>query len=196
MKVGIAVLILLILAFEVTAQESMFSITWDIGMPVGDTHDFVHDLSWRGAGLEYRKFVMPEVSVGFSWHWNTFFETTDRTFRIENGHVSGTQDRRIEASPILTSAYYHFQTMDDPNIRGYAGLGLGAYWISQRLDVGLLVFEEENWHFGMAPEVGVTVPTGWESHLLAAVRYNYAFEGSGSTAHAYWSFMLGLSYID
>jgi len=196
MKVGLAVLMLLILAFEVSGQDNMYSITWDIGMPVRDTHEFVHDLSWRGAGLEYRKFVMPEVSAGFSWHWNTFFETTGRTFRIENGHVSGTQDRRIQSSPLLTSLYYHFETMDDPNIRAYAGLGLDAYWISKRLDVGLLVFEEENWHFGMAPEVGVTVPVSWDSHLLAAVRYNYAFKGGASAAHAYWSFMLGLSYID
>jgi hypothetical protein len=196
MKAGLVILMLLILAFEVAAEDNMFSITWDIGMPVRETHDFVNDLSWRGAGLEFRKFVLPEFSVGFSWHWSTFFETTGRVFPIENGHVSGTQDRRVYASPILTHAYYHFQTMDDPDISSYVGLGLGAYWISKRFDIGVTVSEEENWHFGMAPEVGVTVPVGWDSHLLAAVRYNYAYKGGASTAHAYWAFMLGLSYLD
>jgi hypothetical protein len=86
--------------------------------------------------------------------------------------------------------------MDNPDITAYAGMGLGAYWISKRFDMGIWVSEEENWHFGLAPEAGVTVPVSFETHLLAGVRYNYAFKGGASTSHAYWSFMLGLSYID
>jgi hypothetical protein len=196
MKVILISIILLVLAFEAFAEDSMVSISWDIGIPVRDTHEFVHKVSWRGIGLEARKWYYPDVSLGLSWHWSTFFETTDRVFEIENGHVSGTQNRRIYSSPILAHAYYHFQTMDDPDITAYAGLGMGAYWISRRFEIGIWALDEANWHFGLAPEVGVTVPVTFDAHLLVGVRYNYAFKGGASSSHAYWTFMLGLSYVD
>jgi hypothetical protein len=51
-------------------------------------------------------------------------------------------------------------------------------------------FEEDNWHFALAPEIGWQLP--WESFLgYVGVRYHYAFKAGNFDAQQYFEFKIG-----
>ena len=56
------------------------------------------------------------------------------------------------------------------------------------------LFDDNNWHFGLAPEVGVTFPLGWRVAGFGMVRYNYAFSSGGTGAIQYWGINLGVAW--
>jgi outer membrane protein W len=64
-------------------------------------------------------------------------------------------------------------------LRPYIGLGAGAYYIKQRLEIGVMMLEVDNWHFGLMPEVGVLIPTESVIFIIRA-KYNYAFSAGKS----------------
>ena len=78
-------LVLLGLASAGQAQfmgDSYGAITYNMGLPMSDTKDFTDAYSWRGMGLEFRKFVKNTTSVGLSLGWNVFHDEV-------NGRMSG-----------------------------------------------------------------------------------------------------------
>jgi len=81
----------------------------------------------------------------------------------------------------------------------FLGLGIGTYWMKQTLDLGLYTAEETNWHFGLAPEVGVLMATKSGVGISLNARYNYPFAagdylGGGSASFAYWGIGIGIAY--
>jgi hypothetical protein len=71
------------------------------------------------------------------------------------------------------------------------GTGVGTYYIENRAELGLTSVTVNKWHFGIAPEVGVLVPSSRVGDGLLSVKYNYAFE-AGGVERAYWTFGVGL----
>ena len=63
----------------------------------------------------------------------------------------------------------------DGEMRPYVALHAGAYWVEQELDIGLYAYTLSNWHFGMAPEVGLTLPMHSEASVYVNARYHYLF---------------------
>ena len=66
--------------------------------------------------------------------------------------------------------------------------------------MGIYEVDENNWHFGFAPEVGLLIPVG-EIAIMANAKYNYALSagqplGSGTdNSHSYMSFNIGLVFM-
>jgi len=70
------------------------------------------------------------------------------------------------------------------------------YYIKQRLEIGLVAFESDNWHFGVAPEVGVIINFSREFTMIVNTKYNYAFSagealGGGDNQIDYWGINIG-----
>jgi hypothetical protein len=42
-------------------------------------------------------------------------------------------------------------------IRPYIGLNAGGFYMLQRFDIGIHSFQEDEWQWGIAPEIGVVV---------------------------------------
>jgi len=174
--------------------QSYSAITYNMGLPVGDTKDFVSPYSWRGMGLEFRKFNSSNTSIGFSLGWNVFHEETSETIEIGDGrgHVTGNQDRSINAFPIMVGFQYYLGP--EEGARPYVGLSGPGYYMIQRLEIGVFAFEDDGWNWGFAPEIGVLVPLQSEATLLLNVRYNYAFEGYGRGPYSYLGFNVGFAW--
>jgi hypothetical protein len=71
--------------------------------------------------------------------------------------------------------------------------------IEEKVAIGLFSLKDLRWHFGFAPEIGVTMPLGFNASLTASVKYNYAFGASrsfsgSSSAYSYLSISIGLGY--
>ena len=189
MRFATIVLIIFIMSAAGFSQ-GLVNFNYQITYPAGETSDYIDQVSFRGAGLEWRKYINNNISTGISLNWNVFNQVATELSEIEEGHVSGTQNRTINSFPLLATAHYYLGKRGQ--FRPYLGLGLGAYLIKQRLGIGIYTFEESNWHFGAAPEVGVQIPMGYESMLMVAVRYNYAFEAKGAQ-HSYFGLHIGIA---
>ncbi len=194
---------MLLFSISIFAQ-SMGSITYNMAIPSDKLNDYTGSTSWRGVALEGRWFTNKYISFGLSFGWNVFDERVSDPIHFESGNiggtVSGTQIRSVNALPILATAYYYTGKPRD-KFRFYLGTGAGMYYIKQRLEIGLVAFESDNWHFGLAPEAGVVIKLNREMALIVNGKYNYAFSsgeslsGDNSNTYAYWGINVGFAWL-
>jgi outer membrane protein W len=196
-------MLLLVLAGTATAQEEVTALNWHLGFPTGRMADFTNETSFSGFGFEFRKFVNREVSIGGSFSWNLWSELTDEVIPFGKGDVtgavSGTQIRYINAFPMYLNAHYYFAEKGS-DFRPYAGLNAGVNYIRQRLEIGVWAFDNDNWHFAMAPEFGFLLDVSREGTINASARYNYAFDsgktlgGKDDNSFTYWGVQIGFAW--
>ena len=42
------------------------TVTYQLAFPVGETHQYIHNVAWRGIGLDFGYFIRPTISIGFA----------------------------------------------------------------------------------------------------------------------------------
>ena len=199
MKKLLFIALSLMLVVNVFSQEMMSGLSYNMGLTTSGTRDFLKDYSWRGFGFEIRSFRGDNFSLGGSFSWNVFDEKTNEIIILDRGAVSGTQIRHLNTFPLMLNAHYYLGNPSSP-VRPYFGLNVGTYYILQRLEIGVLALESNNWHFGLAPEIGFMFPTYSGSIVFVNFRYNHAFKaGSGlaggeGKSWQYWGFNVGVSF--
>jgi hypothetical protein len=172
--------------------------TWNWSYPDGDLKDFIDNDSWVGLTFEGRKFINEQTSASLGFIWNEFYENTDRIIQLENGAISGDQYRDINAFPILLGFQRYFG--ESGRARPYLGLGAGAYYFDQLLDIGVFTYDETDWHFGIAPQAGILIPSrNRDTRFVVDFRYHYPFEGGQylggePRSFSYWTLGLGVSW--
>jgi outer membrane protein W len=207
MKTGAYMRILAIIAAVVTitasagAQKQLLSgITWNMGFTTGRMAQFTDETSFSGFGVEFRRFTNDNVSFGGSFSWNVWSELTGETITFNQGAVSGTQVRYVNSFPLMLNAHYHLGHKAD-DFRPFFGLNAGTYYILQRLEIGTLALDNDNWHFGLAPEAGFLMGISRGTYIIGTVRYNYAFDsgeslaGKDDNSYSYWGVNIGISWM-
>ena len=194
-KIIISALILATVA-TVRAQEfSMFDVSWNISIPMGDQSDFIESSSLRGFSMGGSKMITPYVGIGGTFSWEVFNEREAGTFTNSDGIViTGTQLRYFNVLPIMANVKYFMK--EDGSIRPYFGLGIGTIRGRKRTEMGIFVVEDNTWHFGLEPEVGLLVPlglSGWGANLSA--KFDYGVKSNDIT-YSYVGIKIGLSKID
>lgn len=195
MKYSYIMVFLVLLGAGISAQdEYVGGFTYNMGVPTEHTRDFVDNASFRGIGLDFKKYLRPQLSVGFSASWNVFYHRTRDILEVDNGHVSGTQLRYINAFPLLFTGHYYLETTG--RIKPYLGAGAGAYYILREFNIGIYAARTSRLHFGFAPEFGFMIASGGESAFTANVKYNFAFGSGGSDDYSYWGVNLGVAFTE
>jgi len=180
-------------------RQYVGTISYTTAQPSGDASDFANNFSWLGFTVEGDWFLRPNISAGFISGWQEIYkEQSGDSFTFSNGTVSGRTYRHIGSLPILARARYWTGTPGD-RAHAFAGLGLGTYWMKQTVDLGIYTADENHWHFGVAPEVGVLVKTGYDIGWTLNARYNYPIAAGDylagkSASWSYWGFGIGFSY--
>ena len=195
---NIFILIMILgLSANLFAQRGYGGITWNIASPAEETKDYIDEVSYRGFGIEFRTFLTNHISFGGQTGWNIMDQRIDGTIELENGAITGTQVRHLNAFPILLNLSFH---LGSPRaaIRPYVGLNAGTYFIIQRFELGINALEQNNWHLGVAPEAGILFPTDYLT-VVTSLKYNRAFEaGTSITGEAkgydYWGFNIGFLF--
>ncbi len=191
-------ILILIITASVSAQ-SLGNMTYNMSFPTGNLSDFIDKTSFKGFGIEGRWFQSRNLSLGLSFAWTVFDQRVSDPIQIVqdgvSATVSGTQIRVVNSLPILATAHYYVGKRRD-KFRFYFGTGVGMYYIKQRLEIGLVAFESDNWHFGVAPEVGVIINFSREFTMIVNTKYNYAFSagealGGGDNQIDYWGINIG-----
>ncbi len=198
MRTILAVFLVLVLCSgAVKADDAIGVVTYDVSFPYGDMKDYISETSWRGFGLEGRWLVSPNFSLGLAWHWNTLSEKTSEMIEITNGHVTGNQFRLLYGSPIMATVFWYPKSpLDNPGFMPYFGLGAGTIYVKKRLEIGVVAFNESNWHLGLTPEAGIMIPVGYYTNFIAGARFNYAFESGDAPSYQWWTLSLGFAWTN
>lgn len=185
-------LMLLLAVPGARGQSALTSLSWDPSFPAGQTKDFIDKASWRSFGMDVKGFLTPRFTMGASFDWRLLNEVTDKIIEIEDGHASGAQTRRVYAIPLLLTSHYYFGSFKDyPNFIPYVGGGAGAYWIEEKLEIGVYTLQEKAWNFGLCVEIGTLFQFSY-GYALVRLKYNYAFESEDVDPVSWWSVGIGL----
>ncbi|MGH7306593.1 MAG: hypothetical protein ACRELZ_25205 [Candidatus Rokuibacteriota bacterium] len=159
------------------AETNMAGVTYNYSFPAVDIDKYVGADSWYGFTVDFRRRMTgnPNTLVGISSGWHVFYDTVNQVIELDNVAISGDQYRSFNVIPILANATRLLGK--DGETRPYVALHAGAYWIEQELDIGLYAYTKSNWHFGMAPEVGVTFPVRTDGSVYFNARYHYPLSG-------------------
>ena len=194
MKKIYAILLVMSLSFPSFAQDYISTLSYNMGMAVdgSDMAEFIDDVSYKGFSMGSRQYLSRFSSVGFEVGWNVFDKKEYGTFDQDNITATGTQIRYINAFPIMLN--YHLYMGNRRGIRIYFGAGAGTYYIEQRQQLGLFAVTTSNWHWGLAPEVGILIPMGRTTSLNVSAKYNYAFEAGDSIQYQYIGLNIGFAF--
>ncbi|HEX3158843.1 MAG TPA: hypothetical protein VHQ45_10030 [Gemmatimonadaceae bacterium] len=183
------------------AQQYLGSLTYNLGIPTGDTQDFTDNESWLGFTFEGQWLVRPNVSAGLLLGWNEFYHRTDTTLPLENGAISGGQYRHLNIFPMLVGGKYYINggASIGTTIAPYVGVSAGTYYVRQLFDIGTVEFTDTGWLFGVAPELGILVPVRAGSVAVLNARYNLPFSsgsflGDESQSFQYWTISVGVGF--
>lgn len=194
-KIFLTALFVVTMSFGSFAQGGgIWNFQWVIGVPMGETSDFLSQASVRGFGVEGRGFVTDNLTVGGRIGWQTFYQNFDFvTIETEDFTISGYQRKYVNAIPITIGAHYYFGRA---RVLPYAGVGVGPYYVETRDYMGIYYVEEKNWHFGVAPELGVVIPFGdSNSGINFAAKYQYAAKTKDAQSVSWLEFDIGISYV-
>jgi hypothetical protein len=174
------------------------SVVYQFGIPIGNTHDYISDVEWRGVGVDLGWMVKPSFSIGLALGWNVFYENTTTVITYLPGNktpgfaISGNQDRSFNFFPLLADFRYLHRLKN--GVRPFIGVGIGAYITTQYLGIGLSSFSETACQFGVAPELGVIIPVEGGAAVQLSARYNMAFAGGGVDFQQWLGLSLGVAW--
>ena len=176
-------------------QDQWFGITYGAALSSGDTGDFIDRTSWRNFAFEWAYFTRPELAWGFTAAWTVFDQRLDdATASFEGVDIHGTQWRYVNAFPLLVTARYFVTGREfDNDFDIFIGAGAGTIYAENRVEVGTFAVTDNNWHFALAPEAGLTYPIRRDFVGYLQARYNYGFS-SGGTDQQFWNFNVGLAW--
>ena len=152
-------------------------LNYNFGVPLGDSKEYVPNVSFIGAELNLKRFVKPNLSLSLSFGWNVFFKETTELLSLPNADISGKQNRYINTIPLLAGGQLYFK--GSQGITPYIGANLGALFLSRRLSIGVYDLTERSWHFLVQPELGLVFNISHYSDVAFGLTYNYA---TGSTS--------------
>jgi hypothetical protein len=149
----------------------LVGVSYQFSIPIGETYNYTHPVSWRGIGLDVASFVRKDLAVGLAFGWNVFFENTTSTVNIRGTDITGNQDRTLNVWPVLANARWFPKISSNRDIQPYIGANV----------------------VGLAPEIGVFIQNPVGAVFLNA-RYNMAFAAGGVPFQQFLSINLGYAW--
>lgn len=186
------IVLLASLAANGALAQSYASATYSINFPLGKTADFISKPSFRGATFDYRYEVTPQVLVGLSVGWYTFYQDEaydSYTSKDESITATGKQFRYMNSVPLLFVADYYFGEED---LKPFIGLGLGTTYNRVDLDMGMFSIQSDPWQFSIAPEAGLTYKIANGTSALVSARYNVSFASGDLDTQSYIGLNVGI----
>lgn len=180
----ILIIAICLLGLSPFIKAQMLNLNYQIGLPLGDTKDYINKASFRGFDLEYHQFLGEKFSIGGALGWNVYYKEKDNAtgdFKFSGNDavytMTGNQYRYINTVPMLAIGRYYF-TDESSMIRPFVGLGVGTSWTEKRLELGQYSSTISRWQFSLAPEAGMYVPINDQFAFNFGVRYMYGTKAS------------------
>jgi hypothetical protein len=187
----VAAALVLVGATEARAQEWFWGGAYSTVLPLSNTKEFNDGFSWRGVMIEGRKVLNQNASVGVTFGWHIMNDKQSGTVEFEQGAIDGTAFTYTNAFPVMANAHYYLGQRGGP--RPFLGANVGTNIIERRAEIGLFALTENNWHFAVAPEVGIVVPLGWYVRGMLSARWHYMTSAGSTPSQQYVSFNIGIA---
>lgn len=189
--------ILWIVVFAVVSlsanAQSTFSLQYSMGFGIGDLRDFNTTTSFRGATIEWRKMIQPNLGIGLDAGWNVFYERRAYdTYTSGTQSLSGVQYRYTNAFPILLSGSYFLKPGAPMN--PFVGFGVGTLYVKREVDMNLYAVTIEDWQFAIKPEVGVLINANPGMDVMLALKYYAGFATNDLAGQSYMAFNIGFVF--
>jgi hypothetical protein len=195
-KIFFLLLTLILLSSTLFSQKGgMISLQWNMAVPTGQTNDFVGNISLKGVNLDYRLCIKPNIYVGARAAWNVFYEDQGwKTVSVDNNTMYSNYRHYINTIPVMLSGGYLFNSR---KFVPYAGLNLGAYYItSKNLAADGNAVYQNAVHFGVAPEIGISIPFIISNFgLNITTRYNWAIGMNDVPGYSWVDASVGISFM-
>jgi len=181
---------------DLSAQDFYIALTYSVAKPTGNTEDFIGRTSVTGLGLDIRKLIDPNVSVGFFSGWNAFSDEI-QSQGVDSLSMLINQEKLMNSFPLFVTSHYYFS--DDREFIPFIGLGIGIIYIFQSVKDNISTSESNNWHFGFAPEAGFVYLLG-SVYAFIGMKYYYAAPVSNeifneSLSQSYFAFNIGIAFV-
>ncbi len=204
--VAIAILITFSLSDYANSQTRkggyITSIEYNTTFNMGRASDFLSNPGFWAGSFQIKSFVKNNLSIGVEMGLNVVSDEEENgTTELSNGTLSGPQARYLNYTPVFATLGYHFNKTLRSKTIPYIQANVGAYYIWQRLQVGANIIDNDNWHFGLSPEVGVIFNLGSNVGLTINGRYNYAFSSgeplgkADNNAYSFFNANIGIAYL-
>lgn len=192
-RIFFTLMISVLLSSSLFSQKGgMISLQWNIAIPTSFTSDFVNNISLKGFNIDYRVCLRQNLYIGGRAGLNVFYEDKGwTTLDIDNKTMYSNYKHYINSIPIMLSAGYLFNSR---KFVPYAGINLGTYYITSKnlVSNGKSIYQNA-FHFGVSPEIGISIPFIISNFgLNVSARYNYAF---GSPSYSWIDVGIGLSFM-
>jgi len=200
---------ILIIVFTVLITASSFaqqkgkylaSIYYNMSFATGRTTDFIDAPSFAGVSFDGKQFISNNAAVGLLFGWNVFSKENTGLQTFPSGAIYGNTAAYLNALPFLASVTYFPNSSRSAKTKFYMTGYVGAYNILSQVSIGVTDLESNNWHFGLAPEIGVYYQAGRTTNLTLSTRYNYAFSsgdavnGDSGNEQSWININLGIGY--
>ncbi len=173
----------------------MFSVQWNIAKPLGSMDDFVKNTSFSGVSFDYRHCYKKDIIIGGRTGWNYFYENKGLT-NVEDGTSTTYKplNHKVHVIPLMLIVDYMVKSN---KFIPYAGIGIGTYFINSSVTSNNVKTASSNtFHFGVSPEVGLTIPFIISNFgLNLSTRYNYALGAGSSSGYSWFDFNIGISFM-
>jgi len=202
LKIVIVICLAGILSNKVFSQSYYTSFEYSTTFNLGQAKEFISEPSWGGFSIGIKKMLNKNVFGGLVLGWNVFNkEETNVVTQINNGAVFGSYAKYYNYYPILASIGYMFNKRNKTKIIPYIQANVGAYYIYQKMKLGVYDINDDNWHFGVGPELGVIFPISREVGIVLNGKYNYALssgtnlKGEDDNSYSFINANLGFVYM-
>jgi hypothetical protein len=165
-------------------KEITLDASWSPAIPMGQMTDEVRTTSGRGVQFGISQNVNNRLSFGGNLVWQMFYEKSYEIYTDENSVFSGWQRNYINAFSLMANTKYYFSNSVN-NIKAYLSLEIGASIIENYQVIGLYEFKELEWHFAIAPVVGIDIPATKYLGFQVYIKYPNSFK-SNSSFHYSW----------
>jgi outer membrane protein W len=195
MKKGLLIILMTVIGgASAFAQQNHFSFQYSMGLGTGDLGDFTNKYSFRGAQIEWRRYIDPTIAVGIDVGWNTFFEASPtETYTVGTASLTGKQYRYQNSFPMMAAGNYYFNP--DQKLKPFVGLGLGTIYSVRDTQMYVYSVEQDAWHFGMAPQAGILYELGFATSLYLGLKYNVGFaSGDFDAVQSYLAINVGFVF--
>ncbi len=171
------------------------SLQWNMASPMGDMKDVTSKYSFSGISIDYRHCYKQNFIIGGRTGWNGFYENKGLT-DLENGVTKKYTrlENKINVIPLLFIVDY---MVPSNKFIPYAGIGIGGYFINSSISSDIIGTQNTNsFHFGVSPEVGITIPFIISNFgLNLSTRYNFVVKTSNTSNFSWFDFNIGLSFM-
>jgi hypothetical protein len=191
----IFILLVSVCLSQAALAQSNFTISYVMGVGTGDLGDFVDKTSWRGFSMDYRYMVQPNMAVGLTSGWQTFYEELgSSTYTSDGASLTGKQFRYSNHAPIIATFTYFSKPEESTN--PFVGLGIGTVYTRRNTDMNVYTLEQEAWNFALVPEIGVQLTISEGVAVAISGKYYYGFEAGELTGdQSYFALNVGFAFF-